>query len=176
MRLCSWCFVLLFVRCYINLGCANKIGFPRTQLCPLWSSSGPWFLAEWGLSVLGIGFLASAKPVLPVFCSVLHIFAFSFLPYFPHSHRGHRGHLYAGSNSETFWILFTLLFEQRSHVTQADLKLYVNWGWPPASHPPAYTSQVLGFGCRPPLPVYIASCMLGKHYQLSYSLGLLIIL
>lgn len=45
-------------------------------------------------------------------------FHFLFLPYFPYSHRGHRGQLYAGSNSETFWILFVLLFEQRSHVTR----------------------------------------------------------
>lgn len=139
-------FALLFVRGFISLVCANETGLLCTQLCLLWSSSGPCFLAGWGLSVLGIGFLASAEPVLPVFYSVLRIFSFSFLPYFPSGQRGHRGHLYAGSNSETFWVLFILLHEQRSHVTQADLKLYVSWGWPSAPNPPSYTSQVLGSG------------------------------
>lgn len=104
---------------------------------PLWPLVPCW----WGLSALG-----HPKPS-QCYLSSAQSCVFSVSPsclIFPHCHRGHRGHLYAGSNSETFWILFILLFDQWSHVTQADLKLYISWGWPSAPNPPAYTSQVLG--------------------------------
>lgn len=52
------------------------MGLLCTQLCPLWSFSGSWFPLGGVLSALGSGFLASAEPVLPVFCSV-RVFAVS---------------------------------------------------------------------------------------------------
>lgn len=83
-------------------------------------------------------FSASAKPALPAFCSVLSLSSFSFLPL-----PSQRPFVCWKQIRDTLNpIYFT--FEKWSHVTQADLKLYVNGGRPSTSNPPAYASQILG--------------------------------
>lgn len=77
-------------------------------------------------------------------CLLLSLGYFPFSPSSPISFTVTEAICMLESSQEMFWILFILLFEKWSHVTQIDLKLYGNWGWPSTSNPSAYTSQVLG--------------------------------